>query len=151
MQIVDALAFTISGCEAGQLCISPILRGSSRKCQAGASSQCGPQPPDRSLEESLENCLPVGGRTISVARLSPYLHHASRGESQRQRRDHSSPGRHVSKRMLERYSHVRLAAKEAAIADLERPASTLTTREPARSPDVSDHSPETPTIARRER
>jgi integrase len=58
---------------------------------------------------------------------------------------------HVSKRMLERYSHVRLAAKEAAIADLERPASTLTTREPARSPDVSDHSPETPTIARRER
>jgi integrase len=58
---------------------------------------------------------------------------------------------HVSKRMLERYSHIRLAAKEAAIADLERPASTLTTREPARSPDVSDHSPETPTIARRER
>jgi integrase len=58
---------------------------------------------------------------------------------------------HVSKRMLERYSHVRLAAKEAAIADLERPASTLTTREPARSRDVSDHSSETPTMARRER
>src|SRR5262249_51286831 len=51
---------------------------------------------------------------------------------------------HVSKKMLERYSHIRLAAKEAAIADLERPASTLTILQLARSADVLDRSPEVP-------
>jgi len=58
---------------------------------------------------------------------------------------------HVSKRMLERYSHIRLAAKEAAIAGLERPTPTLTTPQLARSADVLDHSPEAPTVARRDR
>jgi integrase len=40
---------------------------------------------------------------------------------------------HVSKKMLERYSHIRIAAKQAAIASLDQVVSAVATEEPQKS------------------
>jgi hypothetical protein len=51
--------------------------------------------------------------------LPAYVHHAACGESCRSEETIRALAGHVSRKMLERYSHIRLAAKQIAIQSLE--------------------------------
>jgi hypothetical protein len=151
MQILNALAFTIPEREAGQLCVPRYSAGLAGNARRALFHNVDLSRPIGAWKKAWKiACESAGVRYRWHDCRHTFITRLAENPNVSEETIRALAG-HVSKRMLERYSHIRLAAKEAAIADLERPASTLTTPQLARSADVLDHSPEAPTIARRDR